>query len=178
MEIKRALVLGCCGAGKSTFATALSSISELELIHLDQYYWKPNWEEPNPVDWENIVQKLAGKPQWIIDGNYGGTIDIRIRQADTIIYLDYPTWLCLWRVTVRTLKYWGKERPDMPEGCKERFDWEYFHFVATFNLRNRKRLLKKLDSFKQEKRIFIFKHDRQAYDFLENLKNNKQEFTV
>lgn len=165
------MVLGCCGAGKSTFASALSSITGLELIHLDQYYWKPNWEETTSAEWEKIVQTLASKPQWIIDGNYGRTIDMRIKQADTIIYLDYPTWLCLWRVIKRIIKYRGKVRPDMPEGCKERFDWEFIHYVLTFNIRNRKKLFKKLNSVQKEKRILVFKQDIKAYEFLEELRN-------
>ncbi len=165
------MVLGCCGAGKSTFASALSSITGLELVHLDQYYWKPNWEETTSAEWEKIVQTLANKPLWVIDGNYGGTIDMRIKQADTIIYLDYPIWLCLWRVIKRITKYWKKVRPDMPEGCKERFDWEFIHYVLTFNIRNRKKLFNKLNSVQKDKRILVFKHDMQAYGFLEELRN-------
>ena len=169
-RMKRIMVIGCCGAGKSTFSRTLNSITELELIHLDQYYWKPNWEETKSVEWDKIVKGLANKPNWIIDGNYGGTMDIRIKRADTIIYLDYPTWKCLWRVTTRTVKNLGKRRFDMPSDCKERFDLNFFHYVATFNLTRRENLLAKLGSITREKKVLIFKNDNQAYHFLENLK--------
>ena len=162
------MVIGCCGAGKSTFSKALHAITRLELIHLDQHYWKPDWEETDSEQWRATVQELAGRPAWIIDGNYGGTLDIRIERADTIIYLDYPTWKCLWRVIKRILKYRGRERPDMPKGCRERFDWNFLHYVATFNWRKRGPMMQKLNALKQEKRVEIFQNDQDAIRFLEH----------
>jgi adenylate kinase family enzyme len=166
--MKRTMIIGCCGAGKSTFSRALHSLSKIELIHLDQHYWKPNWKETNSEDWKKIVQEFANKSSWIIDGNYGETMDIRIQRADTIIYLDYSTSICLKRVLFRTLKYWRKERPDMPDGCKERFDVEFFHYVATFNLKRRKKILKKLRAVKHKKKILIFRNRKETTKFLDN----------
>ena len=74
-RMKKVLVIGCCGAGKSTFSKTLQSILKLELIHLDQYYHKPNWEEPEKEQWEGIVNNLVQKPSWIMDGNYKGTLE-------------------------------------------------------------------------------------------------------
>ena len=85
--MQRILVIGCCGAGKSTFSKKLQSILKLELIHLDQYYHKPNWEEPKKGEWDKIVNSLLQKPSWIMDGTYNRTMDVRIKSADTIIYL-------------------------------------------------------------------------------------------
>ena len=87
--MQKILVIGCCGAGKSTFSRKLNNIINLELIHLDQYYHKPNWEEPDKEKWEKIVSHLVQKPSWIMDGNYKGTFDVRFKEANTIIYLDY-----------------------------------------------------------------------------------------
>ncbi len=109
----RVMIIGCCGAGKSTFSKRLSQLTGLEVIHLDQYYWKPNWEESDKEEWTDLVKKLAGKPQWIMDGNYGGTMDIRMARADTIIYLDYSTAKCLWRITKRILKGWDTAFKEM-----------------------------------------------------------------
>lgn len=164
------MVLGCCGAGKSTFSKALHAATGLELIHLDQHYWKPEWQEPEDEAWRATVKELAARPSWIIDGNYGGTVDIRIERADTIIYLDYPTWKCLWRVTKRVWKHWGRERPDMPAGCRERFDPEFMHYVATFNIRKRGPLLRKLEAVKGEKRVEVLSRDGEAARFLERLR--------
>jgi adenylate kinase family enzyme len=164
--VNRIMVIGCCGSGKSTFSRKLQALTQLDLFHLDQYYWKPHWVETPKTEWAEIVQNLANKPAWIIDGTYGGTMDIRLKLADTIIYFDYPTWKCLWRVLKRNVNYWGKVRPDMPEGCKERFDLAFLHYVAIFNTIKRKKILAQLDSVKNSKKIIIFKNDKQAETFL------------
>ncbi len=88
-NLHKILVIGCCGAGKSTFSKKLQAILKLELIHLDKYYHKPNWEEPKKVEWEKRVNNLVQKSSWIMDGNYSETMEIRIKNAETIIYLDY-----------------------------------------------------------------------------------------
>ena len=167
--MNRIMIIGCSGAGKSTFARKLHAITKIKLIHLDQYFWQPNWVKTETIAWKEIVYRLTKQPTWIMDGNYGGTMDIRMKRADTIIYLDYPTWTCLWRVTNRTFKNWGKRRFDMPNGCEERFDLKFFHYVATFNHLRRKKLLNKLNQCNEEKKIFVFRNDKQANRFLENL---------
>ena len=165
-KLKKILVIGCCGAGKSTFSKKLHSILNLEIIHLDQYYHKPNWKETEQDEWKKIVNNLVKKPSWIMDGNYSGTMDVRIESADTIIYLDYPTLKCFWRVIKRIIKYHGVVRSDIAKGCKEQFDLEFLHFVLTFNSKNRKRFIQKLNLIKEEKRILVFKTDKQADKFL------------
>lgn len=167
--MERIMIIGCCGAGKSTFARKLAQITQLRLVHLDQQFWKPNWEETGKAEWKAIVTNLAAGQKWIIDGNYGGTIDIRIQRADTIIFLDYPTFKCLWRITKRIWKYNGRERPDMPQGCKERFNLEFYHYVATFNLTRRKKLMEKLNRVSANKKIVIFRNDIESDRFLEEL---------
>ena len=160
------LVIGCCGAGKSTFSKKVQAILKLELIHLDQYYHKPNWEEPKKVEWEKRVNNLVQKPSWIMDGNYSETMDIRIKNADTIIYLDYPILKCFWRVIKRVFKYNGIQRSDMANGCKEEFDLEFLYFVLMFNIRFRKEILTKLNLVKDKKEVCVFKTDKQADKFL------------
>ena len=120
--MQKILVIGCCGAGKSTFSKKLQLILNLEIIHLDQYYHKPNWEEPQQEEWKKTVNKLVQKSSWIMDGNYSETMDVRIKSADTIIYLDYPILKCFWRVIIRIFKYHGVVRSEMANGCKEQFD--------------------------------------------------------
>ena len=172
-NLQKILVIGCCGAGKSTFSKKLQSILNLELIHLDQYYHKPNWEEPKQEEWEKTVNSLVQKPSWIIDGNYSGTMDVRIKSADTIIYLDYPTLKCFWRVIIRILKYHGVARSDMANGCKEQFDLEFLHFVATFNYKNRLGIINKLNLIKNKKKVYILKTDKQADKFLAQISEVK-----
>ncbi len=172
--MQRIMVAGCPGAGKSVFSQKLQAMTGLPLIHLDQCYWQPGWVQTSSIDWKKTVTDLASGSQWIIDGNYGGTIDIRIAKADTIIYLDYSTAKCFTRVITRTLRYWQKDRPDMAEGCAERLDFEYLkflHYVLTFNYKKRTPILRKLHQAIQEKQVLIFRNDQQAGDFLQALKH-------
>ena len=167
--VQRIMVVGCCGAGKSTLARKLQQKTGLDVYHLDQYYWKADWKETPMEDWEPVVQELCMKDAWIIDGNYGSTMDRRLKRADTVIYLDFPIYKCLWRITKRILKYRGTERPDMTTGCKERFDLEFYHYVATFNLLRRKPILDKLKTLDNSKKVFIFKSDKQTEAYLKTL---------
>ena len=169
----RILVIGSCGSGKSTFSKKLYTILKLPLIHLDAYYHKPNWKEPKKDVWEKIVHDLLLKPSWIMDGNFSETLDIRIKSADTIIYLDYPTLKCFWRVIKRLFKYHGIARSDMAPGCKEQFDLEFLHFVLMFNSKNRTNILEILDSAKENKQVYIFKSDKDADLFLLKNRNSR-----
>lgn len=155
--MKRVLILGCCGAGKSTLARMLSKEVDLPIIHLDQQYWKPNWIEPSKEEWNTKVEDLITQDSWIMDGNYGGTLDMRIKRADTIIYLDASTLTCMSRVIKRIWNYRGSVRPDMPEGCPERFDLDFLHYVLVFNLIRRKSIIKKIAAHSEEKRVLIKK---------------------
>lgn len=165
-EMKRIMVIGCCGAGKSTFSKRLQNKTQLPLIHLDQQFWLPNWTEPNKKQWAEKVRELAAKPSWIIDGNYNGTIDIRLKQAEAVILLDKPTWICLYRVMKRIVQYYDKVRPDMPEGCKERWDWPFLKYVAFFNLTRRPKLLRKLAGLNSNQSLFILKKQKEIESFL------------
>lgn len=167
--MKRILIVGCCGAGKSTIARKLKACLGLPVIHLDQHYHLPNWEEPSTEVWRNRVSQLVNGERWIMDGNYGGSLDIRLPVADTVIFMDYPTSTCLWRVLTRTWKYRGTVRPDMPAGCRERFDLNFLHYVATFNIVRRPILLKQIEAF--HGRTVLLKSDEAVADFLREIES-------
>lgn len=130
--MQRVLVIGSPGAGKSTFSRALAAKVGLPLIHLDQEYHLPGWKEPAEDVWQRRLRELLAGDRWIIDGNYGGSMDLRLDHADTAILLDYPTPLCLWRVLKRVVLLNGKVRPDAAPGCRERLDLQFLHYIATF----------------------------------------------
>ncbi len=130
--MKRVLVIGCCGAGKSTFSRKLREITGLPLYPLDRYYWKPNWVEPDKSEWERVVTRLIARDEWIIDGNYSGTLEMRINRSDTVIWLDFPRLLCLLRALKRIAFSGRNERPDMADGCEERFELEFLQYVWNF----------------------------------------------
>lgn len=153
--MRRILIVGCPGAGKSTVARQLAEITGLPVIHLDRHYWLPNWTRPDNSSWRRTTESLASQPAWIMGGNYSGTLEQRLRSADTLIHLDYPTWLCVWRVIKRTVSGWGRSRDnELAPGCRERFDWAFLRFVINYRKEQRDRDLVRMSGFSG--RIFRF----------------------
>lgn len=130
--MKKILIIGSGGAGKSTLARRLHEATGIELIHLDQIYWQPNWVEPSKADWIKTVENLAEKDAWIMDGNFGGTLEMRLEKCDTVLFLDLPRTVCVYRALKRLIKYRGKTRPDMGEGCTEKFDFEFIKWIWNY----------------------------------------------
>ncbi len=166
------MIIGCGGSGKSTLAKKIHQITGLPLIHMDQQYWQPNWVEPDKLDWEKKVEQQSDASEWIMDGNYGGTMDMRLKKAEGIIFLDRSKWLCLYRVLKRKLQYLGKTRPDMTEGCIERVTWEFFAYVYNYNQTRRPKILEKLKDYQSSKKVYILQNQKQVLQFLNNLKSN------
>jgi len=173
-KMQKVLVIGCCGAGKSTFSKKLQSILNVALIHLDRYYHKPNWEEPKKEEWERILNNLIKKPSWIMDGTYIESLDIRIEKCDTLIYLDYSILKCFFRVVKRVFTDYGKKRSDMAPGCKEEFDLEFLKYVLTFNYKNRANIYNILEKVKTTKDVIILKKDKELDSFLSQLRERNQ----
>jgi adenylate kinase family enzyme len=135
--LRKVLVLGSPGAGKSTFARRLAAAMGLPLIHLDQQYWSAGWVPTPSTAFREKVKALVAEPAWIMDGDYGSTLDIRIPAADAIFYIDQPRWLCMWGVLKRSLGGIGRVRADMAPGCPEKFSWELY--VYTWNYHRAKK---------------------------------------
>lgn len=115
--MRKVLIIGSCGAGKSVIAKKFSEKLNLPLISLDQYYWKPGWIRPSREEWRNKVMELTKKDKWIMDGNYQNTFDIRFPVSDTIILLDMNRFVCFWRIWKRRIL---KDRADKLDGCDEK----------------------------------------------------------
>ena len=123
---ERILVLGPCGAGKSTLAAALGERLGLPVIHLDKEYWRAGWVEPPQAEWLGKVEELIARPRWVMDGNYGGTLARRLERADCVVNLDYPRRAFFPRIVRRLLITLGRTRQDMAAGCPARFDAEFW----------------------------------------------------
>jgi len=166
---KRIMVIGCSGAGKSTLSNSLSEKLSLPIIHLDQEYWLPNWQETPKEIWEKKVSQLIEQKEWIMDGNFGGTQDMRMARADTVIFLYYSRWLCLFRAIRRINKYHGVSRPDMSPGCPERYDLSFFHFILFYNHTRAPTILKRLAGLGPEKNVFIFRKPAELEQWLKEI---------
>ena len=117
--MKRVLVIGPCGAGKTVFSKRLGEVLNLPVIHLDALYWRAGWQPTPSNEWHRIVKEVTSGTSWIMDGNYGGTLRDRLRRADSVIFLDLPRLTCVARVLWRRILSSGGSRPSMAEGCPE-----------------------------------------------------------
>lgn len=131
--MQRVLIIGPCGSGKSTLARQLGERLNLPVYHMDQLGWLPGWVETEKGELQEKLTSIVATDRWLIEGNYGSTLKLRLPRADSVIYLDFPIHLCIWRLLRRTLIYRGRTRPDMTEGCPERFDFEFFRYVLLWN---------------------------------------------
>jgi len=164
--MKRILVIGSGGAGKSTFARRLGETLNIEVIHLDSLYWRPGWVEPPEQEWKETVEQIIARDSWIMDGNYSGTLKLRFEACDTVIFLDIERMVCLWRVIKRAVKYRNQIRPDMAEGCPEKFDLEFLLWVWNYKKRSRPKIVRVLRENPQNKRVTWLRSGAEAERFL------------
>lgn len=130
--MQRIAILGCSGGGKSTLARALGEKLDLPVVHLDALYWLPGWVERDRAEFRGLMTEALAGSRWVVDGNYTNTTDLRLPRCDTIIVIDRPRWLCLWRVLWRWLTHLGRTRADMGADCREKIDWAFVAFIWTY----------------------------------------------
>jgi len=172
--MRKILVIGSGGAGKSTFAARLGARLKLEVIHLDSCYWQAGWQETPKAEWRARVEELIAHDTWIMDGNYSGTLELRLKACDTVIFLDLPRTLCLWRVVKRAIMYWGKPRPDMAAGCPERLTFEFVQWIWQYPRRTRPQVLARLQACADAKQIVHLRSQAEVEKFLANATDDNQ----
>ena len=165
--MERIVIIGCPGSGKTRLARALGDKLGLTVVHLDRLWWKQGWENVTREEFDTRLENALKLDSWIIDGNYNRTMDVRLEKCDTIIYLDYSRWACLWGMLQRVLGNYGKNRSDMPDGCPERFDWEFVKFIWNFNENNRVINYTRIAKYKHAKAI-VLKNRKETRAFLES----------
>jgi adenylate kinase family enzyme len=163
------LVVGSGGAGKSTLAAGIGARTGLPVIHLDAHHWQPGWAAPPKDVWAATVTRLTAAPAWVMDGNFSGTLSQRLTACDTVLWLDLPRRLCLWRALRRRVRYRGRTRPDMAPGCPERFDFRFFLWIWTFPAQGRRRLQAKLSARPPGVRLVVLRTRWEVAAFLASL---------
>ncbi len=171
MSVKRIAIIGSSGAGKSTFARQLGTLLTLPVIHLDTLFWQPGWIQMPQNEWSIIQERLIEQETWIIDGNYRSSLDTRFAAADTIIFLDFPMPLCLYRALKRRFQYAGKSRPDMNEGCPERVDWGHIKWIWNYPRYGRVSSVQKMQQYAEGRKIIILRSPKQVKQFLQELRS-------
>lgn len=155
------------GVGKSTFARRLGGVTGIEVTHLDRFYWKPNWVEATLEEFSAVQQQVVQNEQWIIEGNYSSTIPIREPHADTVIYLELPLRVCLYRVLKRRVQFHGKTRNDVGEGCKEKIDKAFLKFIVSTYDARKKKMIERMQRYAEEgKTVHYLKTSAQIEGFL------------
>ena len=161
--MKRVIVIGCPGSGKSTFARALRDKTGLPLHHLDMMYWNADKTTVPKEIFRAQLAALLTEDAWIIDGNYGSTMEARMAACDTVFFLDYPAEICLAGIRERQ----GKPRADMP-WIETEDDEEFLAFVRTYNEQSRPAVLTLLEKYR-DKQIVIFRTRTEADEFLKRI---------
>jgi energy-coupling factor transporter ATP-binding protein EcfA2 len=171
MKMNRIAIIGSSGAGKSTLARDLGSILHIKVIHLDPYFWKPDWEERPKEERVSILHDLVQGAQWIIEGTYFTTSDMRLKEADTIIFLDMSRWLCVQRVIRRYVSYHNHKQPrlDLPDGCPDKLGFLYCVKILLFWFFGRRTIKWKLREIEPKKIIRLHSPEEVA-DFLDGLR--------
>jgi adenylate kinase family enzyme len=164
--MRKVLVIGPGGAGKSTLANRLGELLNIEVLHLDKFYWQPGWVEMPKGEWFKTIEELLKHDAWIMDGNYSGTLEIRVKACDTVIFLDLPRSLCLWRVLKRVLMYRNRSRPDMAEGCPERLTWEFILWIWNYSSKTRPKVVRMIESDPGAKKIVWLRSSDEVERFL------------
>lgn len=162
------MIIGNAGAGKSTLARALADKLKLPLFHLDKLFWLPGWKGIDKQVMKEKIEKITDEDEWIIDGNFRSTIKLLGERADTIIYINVSTILCLYRVVKR--RYSGKVRTDIAEGCTENLRLDFLKPVIFYKSRTAPDVRKLLNSLPAEKKIIELKSRKEVNEFLKEIK--------
>src|SRR6266516_3247235 len=163
--MKKIVIVGSPGAGKSTLACQLGKLLNTEVFHLDRYFWQSGWREKSRDARIKILKDLVQEEHWIIEGTYLSSSEPRLIAADTVIFLDISPLLCLQRIERRHNKYKGQSRPDLPDGCSDNFNLICILKVLAFPVRGRRALKQKLRKYTSNQ-IFWLRSDKDVEDFL------------
>ena len=164
--MKRVAVIGSGGAGKSVFSRELGARTGLPVVHLDRLFWGPNWTPMAEDAWATVVAREASADRWIMDGNYGGTMEIRFARADTVIFLDLPRLLCVASAVWRSFSYRHGTRPDMTEGNRERLDPAFLAWIWNYPRTRRPGILQTLAALPPTTRVVRLRSRGEMRQFL------------
>jgi adenylate kinase family enzyme len=167
--VKRVAVIGSGGAGKSVFARELGQITGLPVIHLDHLFWRPGWEATPDDEWQAMHAELIAGERWIIDGNYGSTMQARLCAADTVVFLDLPRLVCLWRVLRRLVLAGRFGRPNQIPGLSDKIDREFLAWIWTYPQKKRPEVLVRLAKLPSTTSVHRLRSRREAREFLEHV---------
>ncbi len=162
--MKKVIVIGCPGSGKTTFAEKLNKCTGLPLYYLDAIWHKPDKTHIPRDKFDERIREIFTTPEWIIDGNYGRTIEMRLKECDTVFLFDLPTDVCIQGATERI----GKGRYDLP-WIETELDPEFQGFIKEFSEKSLPKIYDLIEKYKAEKQVVIFKSREETDEYLKEL---------
>lgn len=147
LDFARVAVIGCPGSGKTTFSKALAALLGREVVHLDKLLWNKNWQMLEYDKRVNIHNKIVSNDSWIIDGMWKSHLPDRVSRATLVIFLDYRRRVSLGRAVKRRIKYAGKQRDDIADGCLEKLDGYFLRYIWNFRKKVRPLVLQLLAEY-------------------------------
>jgi len=163
--MRRVLVIGSAGAGKTTLSRHLAAKLDVPVHYLDLHHWDPGWTYRDRAKAREAVRALSATPAWVMDGNFAETFDLRMPRADTLVWLDYPRATCIRRILTRTIQDYGKQKPDLPEGCPETFDMQVLRFAWRFPAQSRPEIVAAIERHGGHLNVFTLHDDREVAAF-------------
>ena len=176
--MKKIVIIGCCGGGKTTLAYELSKKLSIDIHDLDDYFWHAGWVTTPDDRWRDIQHELVDSASWVISGTYLSTLDIRTDAADTIIFLDPPLWLCFWSVIKRNVKNYCRLERSLPKRIQNEHkfsfkaiknDLGFLWYVLTFKKNFNAKIHKALDCIKIDKKVYKLGSQKEVTQFIASL---------
>ncbi|WP_294730370.1 adenylate kinase [uncultured Faecalibaculum sp.] len=167
--MKRILVIGCAGSGKSTLSRQLRDSLHLPLIYLDQIWHCADGSHINPDLFDRKLNTILETDAWIMDGNYRRTLRTRLNACDTVILLDFPTDVCLRQAKQRI----GHKREDLP-WVETEFNPEFEDWIRNFRTRNLREILKMLEEYSQTRSIYVLRSHEDIREFVATVRQLEQ----
>ena len=162
--MKKVMVIGCPGSGKTTFAEKLSKKTDIPLFYLDAIWHKPDKTHIPREEFDSRIKEIFAAEEWIIDGNYASTMELRMSVCDTVLFLDFPLEVCLSGIKERQ----GKPRPDMP-WIETEDDEEFLEFIRDYNTDSRPKVIELLNKY-SDKNIVVFKSRKEAEQYINEIR--------
>ncbi|UPK31679.1 AAA family ATPase [Bradyrhizobium sp. 186] len=168
--MRRIIVVGCQGSGKTSLALKLGRKLALPVVHLDVLYWRPGWKPSDKTSFRARVAEAIAGETWIVDGSFSGlAFDITLARADSLVVIDRPRWLCQWRILWRSAFDRDKTRSDLPEGSPEQFDWKLMREAWRYDTERAPVIETERVQYGADVPVLRLRSDRDIEDFLDSV---------
>ena len=164
--MKKVAIIGCGGSGKSHVSRRLGRALDAPVTHLDEVYYDDEWNPLPPEKFEALQRDLVSQPSWVIDGNYNSTLQIRLEACDTAVFLDLPTWQCLWGIFSRQLRHGAGQQAG---GIYNRLTWNFVKYVAGYRRTMRPKALAKFTEYAEHADVVKLRSRRQVRRWLDQV---------